>query len=419
MPQSRQPNAVIAIVDDDPSVREGLSSLIRSAGLQVETFASAQEFLARPGAEAPSCLVLDLQLPGLSGLDLQKRMAEVGLEIPIVFLTGHGNIPASVQAMKAGAVEFLTKPFDEQDLLKAIQEAVERDRRTHPSLRVLIVDHSPEDALLVVQELAHSRFRVSWERVENESDYLRQLQTAPDLILADCTLPQFSAVRALQLLQRAGLSIPFIVISGIIGEDTAVAMMKEGATDYVLKDRLSRLGPAVTRVLQGPGKIAYLSMEIVLEASIPTYSGGLGILAGDTIRAAADLRVPMVAVSLLHRTGYFIQRLDASGWQTEEPVRWEVGRTSGRWRPELPSASRDAPCICAPGDIPFAASADISFPCTCSTPIFRKTASGIVASPVLFMGAIRTCAFARKWYSASEAYRCCMPSVKTRSSASI
>jgi FixJ family two-component response regulator len=125
-----QPDVVIAIVDDDPSAREGLSSLIRSVGLKVETFASAQEFLARPGAEVPSCLVLDLQLPGLSGLDLQKRMAEVGLEIPIVFLTGHGNIPASVQAMKAGAVEFLTKPFDDEELLRAIHEAVERDRQS-------------------------------------------------------------------------------------------------------------------------------------------------------------------------------------------------------------------------------------------------------------------------------------------------
>ena len=116
--ESQQRNAIIAIVDDDPSVREGLSSLIRSAGLQVETFASAQEFLARPGAEALSCLVLDLQLPGLSGLDLQKRMAEVGLEIPIVFLTGHGNIPASVQAMKAGAADFLVKNQINADLLE-------------------------------------------------------------------------------------------------------------------------------------------------------------------------------------------------------------------------------------------------------------------------------------------------------------
>ncbi|MBC8165915.1 MAG: response regulator transcription factor, partial [Bryobacteraceae bacterium] len=130
MPQSPEDNAVIAVVDDDPSVRRGLERLIRSVGWKVETFASAQEFLAQPRADAPCCLVLDLQLPGLSGLDLQKQMAEVGLETPIVFLTGHGSIPASVQAMKAGAVEFLTKPFDEQDLLRALQEAIERDRRT-------------------------------------------------------------------------------------------------------------------------------------------------------------------------------------------------------------------------------------------------------------------------------------------------
>src|SRR5678815_278729 len=113
-----KPDALIAIVDDDPSAREGLESLIRSAGWSVETFVSAQEFLGRRGGEAPSCLILDLQLPGLSGLDLQKRMAEAGLEIPIVFLTGHGNIPASVQAMKAGAIEFLTKPVAEDSLLQ-------------------------------------------------------------------------------------------------------------------------------------------------------------------------------------------------------------------------------------------------------------------------------------------------------------
>jgi FixJ family two-component response regulator len=141
----RESDAVVAIVDDDPSVREGLQSLIRSAGWRAETFASAQEFLARPSADIPACLILDLQLPGLSGLDLQKRMAEVGLDIPIVFLTGHGNIPASVQAMKAGAVEFLTKPFEEQDLLRAVQEAVERDRRArqrHAEMRELRARHA-------------------------------------------------------------------------------------------------------------------------------------------------------------------------------------------------------------------------------------------------------------------------------------
>jgi FixJ family two-component response regulator len=140
MRQTREPSALVAIVDDDASVREGLRSLIRSAGWRVETFVSAQEFLGRPGTEAPSCLILDLKLPGLSGLELQKRMADVGLEIPIVFLTGHGDIPASVRAMKAGAVEFLTKPFDEHELLRAIEEAIERDRRRrqqHAEMREL------------------------------------------------------------------------------------------------------------------------------------------------------------------------------------------------------------------------------------------------------------------------------------------
>jgi FixJ family two-component response regulator len=130
MRQLREPEALIAIIDDDPSVQRGLQRLIRSAGWKAETFASAQEFLARSRAASPNCVLLDLQLPGLSGLELQKRMAELRLETPIVFLTGHGDIPASVQAMKAGAVQFLTKPVDEQELLRAIEEAVERDRRT-------------------------------------------------------------------------------------------------------------------------------------------------------------------------------------------------------------------------------------------------------------------------------------------------
>jgi FixJ family two-component response regulator len=129
MRELQESDAIIAIVDDDPSVRKGLERLIRSLGWKTETFGSAQEFLASARNQAPSCLVLDLQLPGLSGLELQKQMTEAGVETPIVFLTGHGNIPASVKAMKAGAIEFLTKPVDEQDLLNAIHEAIERERR--------------------------------------------------------------------------------------------------------------------------------------------------------------------------------------------------------------------------------------------------------------------------------------------------
>src|SRR5499425_2356682 len=123
-----EPEAIVFVVDDDESVRESLGGLIRSAGMRVETFASARRFLAGPRADAPSCLVLDVHLPGLSGLDLQKRMAEADIEIPIIFITGRGDIPMTVQAMKAGAVEFLTKPLRDQDLLDAIQQALERAR---------------------------------------------------------------------------------------------------------------------------------------------------------------------------------------------------------------------------------------------------------------------------------------------------
>jgi FixJ family two-component response regulator len=119
---------MVFVVEDDASVREALAGLIRSAGWNVEVYVSAQEFLSRPMPDVPTCLVLDVGLPGLSGLDLQSRMAELHQDIPIVFITGHGDIPMSVRAMKAGAVEFLTKPFVDQDLLDAIQVAIERDR---------------------------------------------------------------------------------------------------------------------------------------------------------------------------------------------------------------------------------------------------------------------------------------------------
>ena len=118
---------VVFIVDDDASVREALSSLIRSIGLQVETFSSAGEFLRQSNSDAPSCLVLDVRLPDLSGLALQRELAAKNNGIPIIFITGHGDIPMSVRAMKAGATEFLTKPFSEQDLLEAIRQAIRRD----------------------------------------------------------------------------------------------------------------------------------------------------------------------------------------------------------------------------------------------------------------------------------------------------
>ena len=125
--------AMVFVIDDDESMREALKSLIRSVGLRVETFASAQEFLESRRPNVAACLILDVRMPGLSGLDLQRDLVERNIPIPIIFITGHGDIPMSVRAMKAGAVEFLTKPFRDQDLLDAIQQALDRDRlaRSH------------------------------------------------------------------------------------------------------------------------------------------------------------------------------------------------------------------------------------------------------------------------------------------------
>jgi FixJ family two-component response regulator len=127
---TRADGATVFVVDDDAGVRAAIQGLLKSAGLRCECFPSAEEFLRRNRADAPSCLVLDVSLPGVSGLEFQRELADAGLQIPIVFITGHGDIPMTVKAMKSGAVEFLTKPFMDKTLLDAIQQALERDRVT-------------------------------------------------------------------------------------------------------------------------------------------------------------------------------------------------------------------------------------------------------------------------------------------------
>jgi FixJ family two-component response regulator len=120
----------VFVIDDDAGVRASIQGLLKSVGLRSESFGIAQEFLCRKRPDGPSCLVLDIRLPGVNGLDFQRQLADAGVQIPIVFITGHGDIPMTVKAMKSGAVEFLTKPFRDQDLLDAIHQALDRDRAT-------------------------------------------------------------------------------------------------------------------------------------------------------------------------------------------------------------------------------------------------------------------------------------------------
>jgi RNA polymerase sigma factor (sigma-70 family) len=142
---------VVFIVDDDASVRRSLGRLVRSVGLRGETFASASEFLQDAAADGPSCLVLDVRMPGVSGLALQETLAVAGHRIPIIFITGHGDITMSVRAMKAGAVDFLPKPFNDQDLLEAIQEAIARDQQAREK-RTALQDIQRRVVLLTPRE---------------------------------------------------------------------------------------------------------------------------------------------------------------------------------------------------------------------------------------------------------------------------
>jgi len=127
---TRADAATVFVVDDDAGVRAAIQGLLKSAGLRCESFRSAEEFLRRNQPDGPSCLVLDISLPGVNGLEFQRELADAGFQIPIIFITGHGDIPMTVKAMKSGAVEFLTKPFVDQELLDAIEQALERDRVT-------------------------------------------------------------------------------------------------------------------------------------------------------------------------------------------------------------------------------------------------------------------------------------------------
>jgi FixJ family two-component response regulator len=124
----KEPEPIVFVIDDDEMVRDGIQSLIRSVGLRVQTFASAQDFMRAKREDAAACLILDVRMPGLSGLDLQRELVGAGIYIPIIFITGHGDIPMSVRAMKEGALEFLTKPVRGQELLDAVQKALDRDR---------------------------------------------------------------------------------------------------------------------------------------------------------------------------------------------------------------------------------------------------------------------------------------------------
>jgi DNA-binding NtrC family response regulator len=167
-------NPLVCVIDDEPSIRESLSNLLRSAGLKVQAFTSAQEFLASWPREAPSCLVLDVQLPGISGLDLQQELGNGDAQIPIIFMTGYGDIPMSVRAMKAGAVEFLTKPFRDEDLLSAVDQAIKRGHQIE-QLKIQPTQKQPYPEV-------EPRSEISFPEIVGKSAALRQVLQQVEMV---------------------------------------------------------------------------------------------------------------------------------------------------------------------------------------------------------------------------------------------
>lgn len=284
--------APVSVVDDDPSVREAVASLIRSAGMSVETFVSAQEFLAHPRADAPSCLVLDLQLPGLSGLDLQQELAKTEVQVPIIFLSGHGDIPTTVRAMKAGAVEFLTKPIDDGVLLEAIHQAIvlhprARGRQrgavkegfeeiegdtassytcglaaggtgvvsppllkgkpiSHPipvpgdtQIRVLCISGNP----MLVEGIgtflgSQPNMRMVGHSTNAQDGIQRFREHLPDVTLMDLHLPDMSGIDAISAIREKYPEARLIVLATHTGDTQAVRAIKAGARAYLLQNTL-------------------------------------------------------------------------------------------------------------------------------------------------------------------------------------
>ena len=289
--------APVYVVDDDVSMRESVGSLIRSAGLRVETFASAQEFLARPRAEVPSCLVLDVKLPGLSGLDLQQELAKADVQIPIIFLTGCGDIPMSVRAMKAGALEFFTKPFDDEALLDAIYQGIARCRKV-PNKRKKGAWHGPED---IIGTSAALKFVLTRVAVVAPADstvlILGETGTGKELVARAIHGRSQRSSRPLVCVNCAAIQ-PGLIASELFGHE-------KGAFTGALQQRLGRFEQAeggtifLDEVGDLPAETQIALLRVLQEREFERVGGNHPVRADVRVIAATnrDLHAAMLAGS--------------------------------------------------------------------------------------------------------------------------
>ena len=238
--------ALVYVVDDDACARDGVADLIRSAGLMAKTFASGEEFLIASRREPPSCLVLDVQLPGVSGLDVQQELAKSDVRVPIIFLTGYGDIPMTVRAVKAGAVNVLTKPFDGEVLLNAVRQCLESEitttsivSGTSSPIRILAVDDHPllREGIAGIVGVQPDMTLVG--QAEDGRDAIQKFRThRPDVTLMDMQMPGMNGLDALIAIRTEFPDARVIVLTTYEGDVLILRALKAGAQGYLLKNTL-------------------------------------------------------------------------------------------------------------------------------------------------------------------------------------
>jgi DNA-binding NarL/FixJ family response regulator len=328
--------ALVYVVDDDGCAREGVADLIRSAGLMAKTFASGEEFLTAELPQLPSCLVLDVQLPGVSGFDVQQQLALSDVRVPIIFLTGHGDIPMTVRALRAGAVNVLTKPFDDEELLNAVRQCLtscEEDRlcveSTYRRRRIVSGGSSPIRILAVddyplVREGIASLIGVQQDmtlvaQATNGRDAIQQFRThRPDIVLMDIQLPEMNGLDALIAIRTEFPDARVIVLTTYEGDVLIRRALEAGAKGYLLKNTLhSELLQTIRAVHSGKRRLSsqvsfQVAQHVSDQALTPAEIAVLRLIAaGNANKQIAEL-LDVTADTVKGRVKSILAKLDAN-----------------------------------------------------------------------------------------------------------
>ena len=309
--------ALVYVVDDDACARDGVADLIRSAGLMAKTFASGEEFLIASRREPPSCLVLDVQLPGLSGLDVQEELAKSDVRVPIIFLTGYGDIPTTVRAVRGGAVNVLTKPFDGEVLLNAVRQCL--TPCTSSPIRILAVDDHPlvRGGIVGLLEVQPDMTLVG--QAEDGRDAIQQFRThRPDVTLMDMQMPGMNGLDALIAIRTEFPDARVIVLTTYEGDALILRALKAGAQGYLLKNTLHTELLHTIRAVHGgkkslsPEASFQVAQHMSDQALTPAEVGVLRLIAaGNANKQIAD-QLAITEDTAKGRVKSILSKLDAN-----------------------------------------------------------------------------------------------------------